>query len=104
MEKRKELNLGYSNFKNIIENNNYFVDKSLLIKEVIQAEKAVLLLPRPRRFGKTLNLSMFRHLEIVKKGLCKALKSNEIQRFHDIFGHLLNTQITNILIIKYMKL
>jgi len=35
MEKRKELNLGYSDFKSIIENNNYFVDKSLLIKDVI---------------------------------------------------------------------
>jgi hypothetical protein len=61
MEKRKELNLGYSDFKSIIENNNYFVDKSLLIKDVIKAEKAVLLIPRPRRFGKTLNLSMLKY-------------------------------------------
>ena len=61
MKKRKELNLGYSDFKSIIENNNYFVDKSLFIKEVIKAEKAVLLLPRPRRFGKTLNLSMLHY-------------------------------------------
>jgi len=57
MQARKELNLGFSDFKNIIENDNYFVDKSLLIIEVIKAEKAVLLLPRLRRFGKTLNLS-----------------------------------------------
>ena len=61
MQECKELNLGYSDFKNIIENDNYFVDKSLLIKEVINAQKAVLLLPRPRRFGKTLNLSMLRY-------------------------------------------
>ena len=61
METRKELNLGYSDFKSIIENDNYFVDKSLFVKEVIKAEKAVLLLPRPRRFGKTLNLSMLRY-------------------------------------------
>ena len=57
----KELNLGHSNFKDIIQNNNYFVDKSMLIKEVLKAQKAVLLLPRPRRFGKTLNLSMLRY-------------------------------------------
>ncbi|MEA3451823.1 MAG: AAA family ATPase [Bacteroidota bacterium] len=57
----KELNLGYSNFKDIISNNNYFVDKSLLIiEEVIKSPKAVLLFPRPRRFGKTLNLSMLK--------------------------------------------
>ena len=61
METRKELNLGYSDFKSIIENDNYFVDKSLFVREVIKAEKAVLLLPRPRRFGKTLNLSMLKY-------------------------------------------
>ncbi len=57
----KELDLGNSDFKSIIENNNYFVDKSLLIKEVIRAQKQVILLPRPRRFGKTLNLSMLKY-------------------------------------------
>jgi len=58
---RKELNLGNSDFKNIIQNNHYFVDKSIFIREVIKAEKAVLLFPRPRRFGKTLNLSMLNY-------------------------------------------
>jgi len=67
MQKRKELNMGYSDFKNIIENDNYYVDKSLLIREVIKSEKAVLLLPRPRRFGKTLNLSMLRHFFEINK-------------------------------------
>ncbi len=57
----KELDLGNSDFKSIIENNNYFVDKSLLIKEVIKVQKQVILLPRPRRFGKTLNLSMLKY-------------------------------------------
>jgi len=57
----KELDLGNSDFKNIIENNNYFVDKSLLIKEVIDSQRQVILLPRPRRFGKTLNLSMLKY-------------------------------------------
>ena len=58
---KKKLNLGYSDFMNIIKNGNYFVDKTLLIKEILDAEKAVLLFPRPRRFGKTLNLSMLRY-------------------------------------------
>ena len=57
----KELDLGNSDFKSIIENNSYYVDKSLLIKEVIKAQKQVILLPRPRRFGKTLNLSMLHY-------------------------------------------
>jgi len=61
MQQVKELDLGNSDFKSIIENNNYFVDKSLFIKDIIKSERAVLLLPRPRRFGKTLNLSMLRY-------------------------------------------
>ncbi len=61
MAARKKLNLGQSDFKNIIKSDAYFVDKSLLIKEVIDTEKSVLLFPRPRRFGKTLNLSMLEY-------------------------------------------
>jgi len=54
----KELDLGNSDFKSLMENDNYYVDKSLFIKEIIKSQKQVMLLPRPRRFGKTLNLSM----------------------------------------------
>jgi len=57
----KKLNLGNSDFKSIIENDNYFVDKSLFIKEIIDSQSMVILLPRPRRFGKTLNLSMLKY-------------------------------------------
>jgi len=53
--------LGYSDFKNIIVSNSYFVDKSLFVKEIIDTEQSVLLFPRPRRFGKTLNLSMIKY-------------------------------------------
>ncbi len=61
MAKRKRLNLGNSDFKNLIEDDSYFVDKSLFIEEVIESEQSVLLFPRPRRFGKTLNLSMLHY-------------------------------------------
>jgi len=52
--------VGTDDFKELRDDGGYFVDKSLLIKEVIAGSKA-LLLPRPRRFGKTLNLSMLRY-------------------------------------------
>jgi len=58
---QKELELGNSDFKSMMEGNKYFVDKSLLIRDVVKAQKQVLLFPRPRRFGKTLNLSMLRY-------------------------------------------
>jgi hypothetical protein len=59
--KTKQLPIGKSDFKQVIENNYYYVDKSLFIKEVIDKSDAILLIPRPRRFGKTLNLSMLKY-------------------------------------------
>src|SRR5436305_4890579 len=55
-----KLPIGYSDFKKIIDNKFDFVDKSLFIKEVIN-DAEVILIPRPRRFGKTLNMSMLRY-------------------------------------------
>ena len=57
----QKLPIGVSDFKKLREENYYYVDKSLFIKEVIDRATEVLLLPRPRRFGKTLNLSMLRY-------------------------------------------
>ena len=72
----KELDIGNSDFKSTIENDNYFVDKSLLIREVIKAQKQVILLPRPRRFGKTLNLSMLRYFFDINHSENEALFNN----------------------------
>jgi hypothetical protein len=58
---RKRLPIGISDFKELMEENYYFIDKSLLIKELLDDGSKVVLLPRPRRFGKTLNLSMLRY-------------------------------------------
>jgi len=54
----KKLAIGEDDFKILRQGNNYFVDKSLFIEEVINDASRVLLFPRPRRFGKTLNMSM----------------------------------------------
>jgi len=61
MTQHKKLLVGESDFKTLRKADAYYVDKSLLIQEVIQHSDKVLLLPRPRRFGKTLNLSMLRY-------------------------------------------
>ncbi|MGL5621587.1 AAA family ATPase, partial [Cetobacterium sp.] len=58
---KKKLPVGIDNFKEIIENNYYFADKSMLINEVLDKKSKVTLLPRPRRFGKTLNMSMLNY-------------------------------------------
>jgi len=48
---------GYSDYKTICENNFYYIDKTLLVQDVLKSGQA-LLYTRPRRFGKTLNMSM----------------------------------------------
>ena len=57
----KKIPIGKSNFKAVIEDEDYFVDKTLFIKEVIDCSSQTSLVLRPRRFGKTLNLSMLRY-------------------------------------------
>jgi hypothetical protein len=57
----QKLPVGLSDFKQVIEGHYYYVDKSLLLKELIDQGAVAMLIPRPRRFGKTLNLSMLRY-------------------------------------------
>jgi len=61
VSKKKKLPVGLSDFKRVITDNYYYVDKSLFIRELIDQGAQALLIPRPRRFGKTLNLSMLRY-------------------------------------------
>ena len=64
---KKSIQVGTSDFREIIKENHYFVDKSLLIKEFIENAAKVILTPRPRRFGKTLNMSMLKYFFDIKK-------------------------------------
>ena len=58
---KKNLTQGITDFKEFIDNNCYFVDKTHLIGCLINDPSKVHLITRPRRFGKTLNLSMIRY-------------------------------------------
>ncbi len=55
---RKPLPIGIEDFKEVIDSGYYFVDKTLMIKDLIANKVKVGLFTRPRRFGKTLNMSM----------------------------------------------
>lgn len=57
----KPIFIGTSDYKKIIDNGGFYIDKTLLIKEIAETNAEVLLFPRPRRFGKTLNLSMLQY-------------------------------------------
>ena len=58
---RKKLPRGISDYKELIEEDYYYVDKTNFIRQVIEEGSKITLLPRPRRFGKTLNLSTLRY-------------------------------------------
>ncbi len=57
----RKLPVGISDFKKVIEGNYCYIDKTLLIKEILDKGDSIILIPRPRRFGKTLNLSMLKY-------------------------------------------
>ena len=58
---KKALPVGVDNFQKLITDGYYYTDKTLLIKELLDLKGEVNLFTRPRRFGKTLNLSMLRY-------------------------------------------
>ena len=58
--KTKKISIGVEDFKEIIEKDGYFVDKTLMIKKLIESQAKVTLFTRPRRFGKTFNQFMIR--------------------------------------------
>ena len=61
MEKRKKLPIGIDNFEKIRKDDFYYVDKTKLIEQLLEKWGEANLFTRPRRFGKSLNMSMLRH-------------------------------------------
>lgn len=58
MAEIKPIPIGVEDFKRLVERGYYFVDKTLMIKDILDKDSMVSLFTRPRRFGKTLNMSM----------------------------------------------
>ena len=83
---KKLLPDGISDFKTLIENNYYYVDKTPFISEIGKNVGKTLLFTRPRRFGKTLNMSMLKYFFDVRKSeenkkLFKGLKIEKTSYF-----------------------
>jgi len=57
----KKIPIGVHDFKELLDDNFFYIDKTFLIKELLDLGNKVVLMPRPRRFGKTLNMSMLRY-------------------------------------------
>ena len=54
----RTVGIGLQNFEKIMENNLFYIDKTMCIKEWWESNDEVTLITRPRRFGKTLTMSM----------------------------------------------
>jgi hypothetical protein len=61
MMMKKPLPIGVDNFEKVIKDGYCYIDKTMFIKELLDLKGEVNLFTRPRRFGKTLNLSMLRY-------------------------------------------
>ena len=57
----KKIPIGVDDFKKLIENNAYYIDKTKFIADILNDAAEVKLFTRPRRFGKTLNMSTFKY-------------------------------------------
>ena len=74
---KKKLPIGISNFKEIIEDEYYYFDKTEFIENLFEEVSKIKLFTRPRRFGKTLNMSMIKYFfDIENKDKNKKLFEN----------------------------
>lgn len=64
----KRIGIGLSDFKELIEEDFYYFDKTKFIDEIVKDGAKVKLFARPRRFGKTLNISMLKYFFDIKEG------------------------------------
>lgn len=74
----KAIPIGLNNFTKLIEENCYFVDKTLIIREFLERKSAVTLITRPRRFGKTMNMSMMAEFFDITKDSRELFKGTKI--------------------------
>ena len=63
----KKIPIGINDFKTLIENNYYYIDKTKHIEDILEDGSEVILFTRPRRFGKTLNMSMLKYFFDIKE-------------------------------------
>lgn len=86
----RTVSIGEQNFEDLISRNNFYVDKTFFIKEWWESDDRVTLITRPRRFGKTLNMSMlecFFSVQYQEKGnIFQNLSIWEEEKYRELQG------------------
>jgi hypothetical protein len=86
---KKRIAIGHHDFERIIEEDIYYVDKSFFIQKIIENKNGVFLFPRPRRFGKTLNMMLLRrYFEISESSKGHLFEGLKIQKWEQFNTHL----------------
>ena len=86
----RTVGIGHQDFEQLIASNNFYIDKTMFLKEWWENEDEVTLITRPRRFGKTLNISMVEQFFSVdyagRSDLFKNMKIWEDEKYHSLQG------------------
>ena len=86
----RTVGIGYQNYQELVENNVFYIDKTMFIKEWWENLDKVTLITRPRRFGKTLNMSMieqFFSLDYAERSdLFEAMNIWKEEKYRDMQG------------------
>ena len=77
---KKAIPLGVMDYEKLMTNGYYSVDKTLIIKEFLERKSIVTLITRPRRFGKTLNMSMLSYFFDITKNSKELFKDTKIMK------------------------
>ena len=101
----KGLNIpvGVSDFEKIRSNGYYYIDKSGLIGELLRAGAEVTLITRPRRFGKTLGMSMLEKFFDIRKDSRELFEGLEISERQDLCSKWMNQWPTVFLSLKSVE-
>lgn len=108
----KKIPTGIKSFRKLREENYYFVDKTLMIKDFLERGSEVTLITRPRRFGKTINMSMMlEFFDITKdsKEIFKGTKimdtpyASELNQYPTIFISFADAKENKETIVKFIK-
>ena len=108
----KAIPIGTNSFSKLVMNDYYFVDKTLMIKEFLERKSTVTLITRPRRFGKTINMSMMAEFfDITKdsKEIFKGTKimetpyASEINQYPTIFISFADAKDNKMTVVNFIK-
>ena len=84
----RAVGIGYQNYQQLIEDHAFYIDKTLFIKEWWENLDRVTLITRPRRFGKTLNMSMVEQFFSVdyagRSDLFEEMKLWDDEKYHSL--------------------